>query len=233
MSPTIVLADDDVLQAKAFAGYLERHGLQVVAAQRGEEALEAVALQKPDLVLTEATLPGIDGFELCRRLRDRGYTGPLVMLSNRSEDYDRVLGLEFGADMYLTKPIEPRVLLAHVKAMLRRGAMMTPSSGAMDELRFGTLVVLRSAREVTWGGRRIAMSSAEFDLLWLLASHAGEVIPRRQILKELRGLDYAHEDRSVDARLYRLRKRFGDMETASRRIKTVRPHGYMFSVEPW
>ena len=230
---SIVLADDDLAQVEEYVAYLEKNGIQVRAAQSGLQALEAVAQQRPDLVLTEAELPGVDGFELCRRLRDSGYAGPLVMLTSRDEDYDRVLGLEFGADVYLTKPIEPRVLLAHLRAMLRRGAMGPQSRHGGEELRFGSLTISRPAREVTWRDQRIEMSAAEFDLLWLLACHAGEVVPRRQILKALRGLDYAHEDRSVDARLYRLRKRFGDMEIASRRIKTVRPHGYMFSVEPW
>ncbi len=231
--PLIVLADEDAAQAATFAAYFEMNGLAVCATRRGDHALEAIHRHKPDLVLTEIALPGLNGFELCRRLRDQGYGGPLLMLSSRHDDYDRVLGLEFGADMFLAKPIEPRVLLAHVKAMLRRGASATPFGGNRDELRFGSLVIVRPAREVTWADRRIAMSAAEFDLLWLLASHAGQVLPRAQILRVLRGLEYAHEDRSVDARLYRLRRRFGDMEVALRHIKSVRPHGYMFTLEPW
>lgn len=232
-SSGVVLADEDAVQAAACAAYLERNGLRVRATHRAEQALEAVIQDGADLVLAEAALAGMNGFELCRRLRDRGYAGPVVMLTSRGDDYDRVLGLEFGADAYLTKPIEPRVLLAHLRAILRRDAMAAASGPVADELRFGSLLILRHAREVAWGGRRIAMSAAEFDLLWLLASHAGEVMPHGEILKALRGLEYAHEDRSIDARVYRLRKRFGDKEAASRRIKTVRPHGYLFSAEPW
>jgi len=140
--------------------------------------------------------------------------------------------MEIGADDYLVKPVAPRVLLAHVRAMLRRKDSRR-GPGRTESLRFGSLTINRLTRNVDWRGERIDMTSAEFDLLWLLASHAGELMHRDEILKRLRGLDHAHEDRSVDARLYRLRRRFGEPESVLRRIKTVRPHRYLFSVEPW
>lgn len=230
---SILLADGDPASAGMLAAYFEGRGFSVRAAPRGDLALDAVAGDEPDLVIAEAGLPGMGGLELCKRLRAAAYEGPLLMLARSGEDdYDKVLALEFGADAYLAGPVEPRVLLAHVGAILRR-LELARSPRREEGLRFGTLVISRPKREVTWAERRIPMSSAEFDLLWLLAANAGDVVPRGRILRELRGLEYAHEDRSVDARLYRLRKRFGDGARVARRIKTVRPHGYMFSVEPW
>jgi two-component system OmpR family response regulator/two-component system response regulator RstA len=144
-----------------------------------------------------------------------------------------VLGLEIGADDYVTKPVEPRVLVAHVKAMLRRAAGGASATSEEIELTFGRLRIHGINREVVLGSERIELSPAEFDLLWMLASHAGTVLQRNDILKSLRGLSYNGADRSVDARLYRLRRRFGDEKWAASRIKTIRPQGYMFSTEPW
>ena len=158
----------------------------------------------------------------------------------KEEDFDEVLGLELGADDYLAKPIQPRVLLARIKAAMRRlhshtngtqGAQHVANSD--DVLEFGRLRIHGPNREVTLGERRIELSPAELDLLWLLASNAGKVMQRSDILKSLRGLHYSGADRSVDARLYRLRKRFSAESESAWKIKTVRPHGYMFCMEPW
>ena len=229
----ILLADGDPRAAAALAAYLEARGFQVRAEGRIDAALESVRGVSPDLVLAEAELPALGGLDLCRRLRAADFDGPLLLFARRGgDDYDKVLGLELGADGWLGGALEPRVLVAHVGAMLRRREMAR-SPQARESLRFGALLINRGTREVRWCERRIAMSSAEFELLWLLASHAGEVLPHAFILHELRGLQHAHEDRSMDARLYRLRRRFGDEARAARRIRSVRPRGYMFSNEPW
>jgi two-component system, OmpR family, response regulator RstA len=231
-TPRIVLVEDDERLAAAVSEYLEKNGLDLTLVNRGDAALNEINRVQPDLVVLDVMLPGIDGMEVCRRLRAANNYVPVLMLTAKDEDFDRVLGLEIGADDYLIKPIQPRVLLAHIKAMLRRLDVQS-AEPQIDTLSFGELSISRVTREVNLRGGRVQMTAAEFDLLWLLATQAGKVVHRDEILKQLRGLEQSHDDRSVDARLYRLRKRFGETDHVLRRIKTVRPHGYMFSVEPW
>lgn len=230
--PRILMADDDERLTAAVGEYLGANGLEVLPVARGDEVLAALERGRPDLVILDLMLPGRDGFEICRQLRAELNEIPVLILTARDEDFDHVLGMEIGADDYLVKPVAPRVLLAHVRAMLRRH-WIRPGDALPRILTFGALTIDQLTREVTWRGGRVPMTSAEFDLLWLLASHAGELMHRDDILRRLRGLEHAHGDRSVDARLYRLRRRFGDAEGVLRRIKTIRPHRYLFSVEPW
>ena len=229
----IVLVEDDEKLVAAVSEYLRRNQIEVTAVHDGNFALAEITKLKPELVVLDIMLPGIDGFEVCKQIRTAGLQMPILMLTARDEDFDRVVGLELGADDYLLKPIQPRVLLAHIKAMLRRQGTVAAADSAPEILSFGQLQINRGTRDVMIAKDRIRMTSAEFDLLWLLATNAGTVMHREVILQKLRGLEYAHEDRSVDARLYRLRKRFGDKPEIQNRIKTVRPHGYLFSVEPW
>jgi len=175
----------------------------------------------------------MDGFEICRRLRQGGNELPVLMLTARDEDIDQVLGLELGADDYLAKPVQPRVLLAHLQAILRRTAAAERPENVSELLQFGRLRINRSARSVTLGSTTIDLTTAEFDLLWLLAANAGRVLPRNEILKVLRGLEYDGIDRSIDSRVSRLRRKLGDEAVASTQIKTVRPHGYLFSPDGW
>ena len=229
----IVLVEDDEKLVAAISEYLARNQIEVHAVFDGSAAVAEIDKLKPDLVVLDIMLPGIDGFEVCKRLRAGRLLMPVLMLTARDEDFDRVIGLELGADDYLLKPIQPRVLLAHIKAILRRQDVIQTVETTPELLTFGQLRINRGTRDVRLDQERIRMTSAEFDLLWLLAANAGTVMHREDILQKLRGLEYAHEDRSVDARLYRLRKRFGSSPEVQNRIKTVRPHGYMFSVEPW
>lgn len=228
----VLLVEDDERLAAAIAEYLSGSGLRVHVVVRGDDALREVERIRPDVVVLDVMLPAMDGIEVCRRLRASGESVPIVMLTARDEDIDRVLGLEMGADEYLLKPIRPRVLLAHVRALLRR---QLESVAEMRDpvLRFGELAIDGSNRDVVYRGERVRLGSAEFDLLWYLASRAGSVVNREEILRRLRGLEEAHEDRSIDARIYRLRKRFHDIEQARHHIKTVRPNGYLFTAEAW
>jgi DNA-binding response OmpR family regulator len=230
--PKVLLVEDDTALAAAMQEYLEKQGFSVESESRGDRVLEHVTGWVPDVVVLDVMLPGKDGFEVCRELRSNGHRFPVMILTAREDDIDQVLGLELGADDYLTKPVQPRVLLARVKAALRRA---TPGAKAEvgEVLQFGRLRIDGTNREVTLATERIVLTPAEFDLLWILASNAGHVMLRSDLLKQLRGLHYGGADRSVDARLYRLRRRFSDHEQASWKIKTVRPHGYMFCVEPW
>jgi DNA-binding response OmpR family regulator len=229
----ILLVEDDMELSSAIGDYLRKFGMELATEARGDRALERIAAEKPDLVILDVMLPGKDGFDVCRELRASGNNVPVIILTAREEDFDQVLGLELGADDYLAKPIQPRVLLARIKAMRRRSQGAEANVEHENLLQFGRLKIHGTNREVTLGDQRIELSPAEFDLLWLLASNAGKVMQRNEILKSLRGLYYNGADRSVDARLYRLRRRFGDEKRSSWKIKTVRPQGYMFCVEPW
>lgn len=230
-TPRILLVEDDEDLVSAVAEYLARHGLETHVAHSGDIALAEIERVRPALVVLDIMLPGMDGFEVCRKLRATNAGLPVLMLTAKDEDFDRVLGLEIGADEYLVKPVQPRVLLAHIKAMLRRASI--DSTPNQNQLTFGRLVINRETRDALLDGKPLRFTAAEFDLLWLLASRAGHVTHRDYLLRELRGLAEAHDDRSVDARLYRLRKRFPEGIDVQRRIKSIRPHGYLFSVEPW
>jgi two-component system OmpR family response regulator/two-component system response regulator RstA len=238
MSPSgqpyrMMLVEDDIELARLTADYLEKRGIRVSVEHRGDEALKRIVNEQPHMVVLDVMLPGMDGFDICRALRTQGVDVPIVMLTARDEDIDQVLGLEMGADDYLAKPVQPRVLLAHIKAILRRLQVPERTQETGDSVEFGGLVVSHGSREVSLRGKAVELTTAEFDLLWLLATNAGRVLPRNEILKSLRGLDYDGVDRSIDSRVSRLRRKLGDDATAAGHIKTVRPHGYLFSPNPW
>lgn len=229
----VLLVEDDAELARAISEYLTKQGMEVSVEGRGDRAAQKITESKPDLVILDVMLPGKDGFEVCRELRGAGNKVAIIILTAKEEDFDQVLGLELGADDYLAKPVQPRILLARIKAITRRLHSASSNANEGNVLQFGRLCIHGIDREVTLDDRRIDLSPAEFDLLWLLATNAGKVMQRNDILRALRGLHYSGADRSVDARLYRLRRRFGDDKDASWKIKTVRPHGYMFCQEPW
>jgi DNA-binding response OmpR family regulator len=185
------------------------------------------------VVVLDVMLPGLDGFDICRELRARGATLPILMLTARDEDFDRVLGLELGADEFIAKPVQPRVLLAHIRALLRRAGMRERTAASADSMNFGRLEIDNGSREVRLAGKPVDLTTSEFDVLWLLARHAGKVLSRNDILQELRSLDYDGSDRSVDCRIYRLRRKLGDLAESSERIKTIRNVGYLFSPGNW
>ncbi len=231
--PRVLLVEDDTDLSAAIREYLMKNGVEVDSETRGDGVLQRIASASYDLLILDIMLPGLDGFEVCRQLRGAGHAIPILMLTAKDEDFDQVLGLELGADDYLNKPVQPRVLLARIKALVRRASGEMDHSHDRNILQFGRLRIDSVNRDVLLGDERIELSPAEFDLLVLLASNAGTVMQRDEILKALRGLHYSNADRSVDARLYRLRRRFGKESEANWKIKTVRPHGYMFCKEPW
>ena len=221
----VLIVEDDVELARLTAEYLVKRNIQVAVEHRGDEALARIAREQPHLIVLDVMLPGMDGFDICRALRNQGSEVPIIMLTARDEDIDEVLGLEMGADDYLAKPVQPRVLLAHIKAILRRSTAQEKIAADGDALQFGQLRISKISREVKLGNDNVDLTTAEFDLLWLLATNAGRVLPRNEILKSLRGLDYDGIDRSIDSRVSRLRRKLGDDAIGSAHIKTVRPHG--------
>ncbi|MDX1801363.1 MAG: response regulator [Marinobacter sp.] len=233
----ILIVEDDERLADLTREYLESNGLTVTLESHGGNAVERIKSEQPDLVVLDLMLPGEDGLSICRRVRP-AYTGPILMLTARTDDLDQVLGLEMGADDYVSKPVKPRVLLARIRALLRRvtegSGANGDDSGTADEpvrLQFNDLVVDRAMREAWLNDESIDLTSAEFDLLWLLASSAGRVLSREEIFTALRGIEYDGQDRSIDVRVSRIRPKIGDDPVHPRRIKTVRSKGYLFVKE--
>jgi two-component system response regulator RstA len=231
----ILIVEDDERLAELTREYLESNGLEVSVENHGGRAVERIRNEQPDLVVLDLMLPGEDGLSICRRVRPH-YARPIIMLTARTDDLDQVLGLEMGADDYIGKPVKPRVLLARIRAMLRR--VTDPGQGNGEEggeepsrLQFNDLVVDRSMREAWLNDESIDLTSAEFDLLWLLSSNAGRVLSREEIFTALRGIEYDGQDRSIDVRVSRIRPKIGDDPIHPRRIKTVRSKGYLFVKE--
>ncbi|NOX42128.1 MAG: response regulator [Gammaproteobacteria bacterium] len=230
----VLLVEDDVRLSSLIQEYLQQQGIVVSIEHRGDLAGQRILDERPDLIVLDLMLPGKDGFEVCKEVRPE-YSGPILMLTAKDEDIDQVVGLEIGADDYVTKPIQPRVLLARIRALLRRFGNNTNNAqlDASTELDFGGLKLNEKAREVRLHGAVVDFTSNEFELLWFIARHAGTILSRDAILEELRGIDYDGFDRSVDVRISRLRKKLGDDPARPFRIKTVRGKGYLFVAEAW
>ena len=227
----IMIVEDDQRLAALTQEYLQRNGFTVLMEADGPQAIRRIVQEQPDLVVLDVMLPGCDGLSVCREVRAQHFTHPILMLTARSEDMDQVLGLEMGADDYVGKPVQPRVLLARIRALLRRVEGTTDEEPVSQRLEFGPLIIDNGARSVTLAGELVDFTSAEYDLLWLLASHAGTILSREDIFTNLRGIEYDGQDRSIDVRISRIRPKIGDDPDNPRRIKTVRTKGYLFVKE--
>lgn len=232
--PRILIIEDDQRLAQLTQDYLVNNGYQVQVEHHGGGVIAVIENWQPDLIILDVMLPGEDGLTICQKIRSL-FQGYIMMLTARTDDIDQVLGLEMGADDYICKPVQPRLLLARVKAALRSnsshgGVQDSSSSRVGDEQRFyiGELMVDNAMREVQLGQQQVDLTSAEFDLLWLLVSNAGRVLSREEIFNALRGIDYDGQDRSIDVRVSRIRPKIGDDPDHPRLIKTVRSRGYLF-----
>jgi DNA-binding response OmpR family regulator len=214
---TVLLVEDEHSIGSMTRGYLERNGYRVVWVRSGEEALAEIDRHPVRIVILDIRLPGIDGFDVARALRARSEV-PILMLTARDEEPDRVAGLELGADDYLTKPFSPRELVARMKAVLRR----TDGRGAEDVLTLGDVVLNRNAREVTVDGTTVELTTKEFDLLATLLENPGIVISRDQLLDRVWGMTYPGGTRTVDVHVAQLRRKLGRPEL----VRTVRGAGY-------
>ncbi|WP_355661194.1 response regulator [Halomonas salifodinae] len=221
----VLIVEDDERLAELTRDYLEANGFRVSVEADGAKGVARILELQPDLVILDLMLPGEDGLSICRRVRG-DYHGPILMLTARTDDMDQVLGLEMGADDYVPKPVQPRVLLARMRALLRRAE--SSEAGGEAQLSFRDLAIDSATREAWLNGERIDLTSAEFDLLWLLASNAGRVLTREEIFSQLRGIKYDGQDRSIDVRVSRIRPKIGDDPNQPHRIKTVRSKGYLF-----
>lgn len=227
-APRILIVEDDERLRTLTAEYLQGNGMEVAQVDNGEEAIRLIQRDNPDLVVLDLMLPGVDGLGVCREVKP-AFRNPILMLTARTDEMDEVLGLEMGADDYVAKPVQPRVLLARIRALLRR--MPAEPQSTAQKLVFDRLIIDSGARQVAVGDDAIELTSAEFDLLWLLASRAGTILSREEIFESLRGIEYDGQDRSIDVRVSRLRAKIGDDPDAPQRIKTVRSKGYLFVKE--
>ena len=215
----ILVVDDDPAIREVLVAYLAREGHEVLEADGGEAALHLAA--GADLVVLDLMLPGLDGWRVAEILRSRDPELPILMLTARGEEEERVRGFELGADDYVTKPFSPRELVARVRALLRR-------AGHRDELVYGGLVIRPKERRVYLDGREVPLSKLEFDLLLVLAQHPGMAYPRERLLERVWGADFFGVDRVVDVHIASLRKKLGDDPENPRFIETVRGVGYRF-----
>lgn len=230
--PNILLVEDDRALSELIGSYLQRNGFTVSVIARGDLVLEQVRRDKPDLVILDLMLPGLDGLQVCRLLRGESQSLPILMLTARDDSHDQVLGLEMGADDYVAKPCEPRVLLARVRTLLRRSSIAEPRLES-DRIVIGALCIDLAERTASWRGLPVELSSGEFNLLVVLARNAGTVLSRDHILQHLRGIEFNGTDRSVDVAISKLRRKFDDHAGEARKIKTVWGKGYLFSRSEW
>ena len=235
----ILLVEDDIELAQWIAEYLTARGFKVTTCHRGDDAVELIKTLNPDIVLLDGMLPGLDGLDVCKTVRPE-FINPIIMITARDEEIDEVLGLEMGADDYITKPVRARVLLARIRGLLRRND--TPAQQNEThlnaekqkyQLQFNGLVINEHARSVTLDKQDIQLSSNEFDVLWFLAQKAGQVVTREALVSHFRGYDYDGFDRSIDLRISRLRKKLKDNSSEPFRIKTIWGKGYLLAKDVW
>jgi two-component system response regulator RstA len=227
-TPLVLLVEDDLRLAELVRTYLQVNGFRVIVEHRGDQVLAHLQNEIPDLVVLDLGLPGRDGFAVCKELRAASDL-PILIVTARDNDIDHVVGLEIGADDYVVKPVEPRVLVARIHALLRRSRGGAPVEPRI--LKFGELTINASARSVAIGATDVTLSSNEFGLLFFLASRAGEIQSRETLYLQLYKREYDGLDRTLDVRVSHLRKKLGDAG-APDRIRTVWGHGYLFSPDP-
>lgn len=225
---TILVVDDEQPVRNTVRAYLEKESYTVHTAADGPAALQAARAFRPDVIILDIMLPGIDGLEVLRQIRQES-SAWVIMLTARTEEMDKVLGLKMGADDYLTKPFSPRELVARVDAMLRRGSQINEGEATLV---FGQLRIDPAARQVWVQEQRLDLTPIEFDLLHALARHRGHVLSREQLIEQVWGYDYYGDERIVDVHIGRLRKKLTGASDAAEHIATARGVGYRFEAQP-
>ena len=226
----ILLIDDDRNISRLIRLYMEKEGFEVIEAARGDDGLAQFKKLPPSLVLLDVMLPGIDGLEVLREIRKIGKT-PVIMLTAKDETFDKVLGLELGADDYITKPFENKELVARVKAVLRRSPATEENGEVDDTLLFEQLTVSLKRYEVTYEGKPVEMPPKELEVLYFLASHPNMVFTRDQLLQRVWGFDFFGDSRTVDVHIKRLREKLTECEKYGWEIHTVWRVGYKFETK--
>ncbi|WP_373974248.1 two-component system response regulator RstA [Chitinibacter sp. SCUT-21] len=238
MSTRVLFVEDDADLAELIGGFLRSFEFSVDVLSDGNGVIDSVRANPPELILLDIMLPGKDGLTLCRELREF-YAGPIILLTSLNSDMNQILGFEIGATDYVVKTTPPSVLLARIRAHLRhvgqKGSDLIASAPAKDQsvLNFGKLQIDARNRSSKYRGQPMGLSTSDFDLLWELASHAGEILSRDHLLKKLRGIEYDGLDRSMDVAISRLRKKLDDDPLDPLKIKTIRNKGYLFAADIW
>jgi len=226
----IILVEDDLRLSKLIQTFLQQNHFKVTVLHSGEKAVNIILNNQPDLVILDVMLPKMDGFTICKNIRNH-FNNPILFLTAKDGDFDHVRGLEIGADDYIIKPVEPYVLLARINMVLRRSKQNTQIESSV--LNIGKLSIDKKSRQVLLAQEHVDLTSHEFELLWLLASNAGEIRSRDFIHQQMIGREYDGFDRSVDVRISRLRKKLGDNTKTPFKILTVWGKGYLFSASAW
>ncbi len=227
-----VLVEDDEKICALLSSYLQNHHFEVTSVSDGADAAAIIIEQQPDIVILDLMLPNADGFTIYRQIKS-SYNGKILFLTASEDDMDQVAALEMGADDFVNKPVQPRVLLARLRMLLRRKDDRQAVQSAPQMLNFGELSLDNSRKQCRLNSENIKLTSSEFDLLWLLACHAEEVLSREFLVKTLRGIEYDGIDRSMDNKVVVLRKKLGDNPALPRKIITVRNKGYLFVPDRW
>jgi len=222
----VMLVEDDARLAELVTEYLAGYEFKVDVVPRGDEALLRFKATNPDVVVLDLMLPGMDGMKVSQQVREISDV-PILIMTAREDSYDEVSLLEQGADDFINKPVQPRVLLARLRALLRRRQGKTEA----DQLNFGQLCIATSDRSVSWRGQHCPLSNTEYKLLLVLAESAGTVLSRDALLKTMRGIEFDGLDRSIDNSISKLRRKFDDVD--GEKIKTVWGEGYLFSPSAW
>ncbi len=223
--PIILIVEDEYSMRVGLGDAFKHSGYDVVSAPDGEAGLRLVEENKPDLIILDVMLPGMDGFEVCKHLRTKGFLRPILMLTARSQEIDKVIGLELGADDYVTKPFNDRELFARVKALLRRASQSAPEP---EICRFGSVVIDFTHFAAQKDGQPLELTSTEFSLLQYLISQKGNVVSREDLLNKVWGYEYYPQSRTVDNHILRLRQKVEDDPNHPRHILTMHGRGYRF-----
>lgn len=228
----VLLVEDDEKLAALVRAYLQKHEFEVEIDSEGSQALCQRKGAHYDLIILDLMLPKLSGIDICRQLRE-SFAGPIVIVTAKDSDIDQIIGLDAGADDYIAKPIEPMVLLARLRSLLRRVERANTNLHEHKYLEFGQLKIDKAAQSVYLGEDKVSLTSQEFDLLYLLATRSGVVLSREEIFRQLRGFDYDGLDRTVDVRISRIRKKLGDNTIDPEKIKTIWGKGYLFVTDAW
>lgn len=229
--PKILVVENDLALTADLKSYLENNGVNVCVEKDRQLTMRRVEQENPDLLLLDLLAPEMSGIQMCSRIREKTAV-PIIIMSDDYSDNSHIRSLESGADDFINKDIHMPVLLARVRALWRRSQNITEDideANKDEQLFFTNLLIDHSAREVRLNDEPVELTSAEFDLLWLLASNAGTILSREQIFDRLRGIEYDGQDRSIDVRISRIRPKIGDDPNNPKRIKTVRSKGYLFT----
>lgn len=228
----ILLIEDDARLSSLVSQFLQENEFDVLALPDGQHAVRQTQEFQPDIIILDVMLPGENGFSVCKSLRPY-FCGPLLFMTAKNDDFDHVLGLEIGADDYVIKPVEPRVLLARIHALLRRSANNVTSNNNKQQLIFDKLVIDKATRTAILDGQDVQLTSHEFDMLWKLAETPSQLVKRETLYTELIGREYDGLDRSADVRISRLRKKLKDNAQHPYRIKTIWGKGFFFVADAW